>query len=67
MTTKKPILDVSTWTKCRINGVAYVVVLDPDTGNAEYYSIRRLMNYFKVVDYKIRDGVRTNPSGKPEP
>ena len=67
MTEEKPILDISTWTKVRLSDGAYVAIQDPDTGRMGWYSVRSLMEHYKVVDYQIRDGERTNPSGEPRP
>ena len=61
MTEEKPTLDISTWTKFRVRDVAYVV------SDGRLIAVKDLMDHFKVVDYQICDGERTNPSGEPRP
>ena len=58
----KPILDISKWTKVRIHGVACVVC-----EGIGLVPISEFMRTFEVIDYKIVNGVRMNPSGEPSP
>ena len=67
MTEEKPVLDISLWTKVRLSDGAYVAIRDPDTGRMGWYSVRSLMEHYKVVDYQTSGGINYNPSGEPRP
>ena len=60
--TKKPVLDISHWTKVRIGGKSCVHV-----EGCGFVLVGELMKVYRVIDYQIVDGKRTNPSGEPTP